>query len=87
MPRGGSVMVATYAASGGSFRADKPKLWSPGQFTDFGAGNFAFDLYPDGRGFAVLKAPGTEENASVTHVSLVLNCFEELQRRVPAGTK
>ena len=28
------IMVVTYTASGDSFRADKPQLWSPGQFTD-----------------------------------------------------
>ena len=30
------IMVVTYTASGDSFRADKPQLWSPGQFTDRG---------------------------------------------------
>ena len=30
------IMVVTYTASGDSFRADKPQLWSPGQFTDLG---------------------------------------------------
>ena len=32
------LMVVTYTASGDSFQADKPQLWSPGQFTDVGAG-------------------------------------------------
>ena len=31
------IMVVTYAASGDSFRADKPHGWSPGQFTDRGS--------------------------------------------------
>ncbi len=30
----GKTMVVTYTASGDSFRADKPQLWSPGQFAD-----------------------------------------------------
>ena len=54
------IMVVTYTASGDSFRADKPQLWSPGQFTT-SSGIGTFDLHPDGKRFAVLKAPGTEE--------------------------
>ena len=30
------LMVVNYTASGDSFQADKPQLWSPGQFTDRG---------------------------------------------------
>ncbi len=78
------IMVVTYTASGDSFHADKPQLWSPGQFTDRGA-NFNFDLHPDGKRFAVLKAAGTEQAAAVNNVSFIFNFFDELQRRVPSG--
>ena len=81
----GKTMVVTYTASGDTFRADKPQLWSPGQFADPGAGSYNFDLHPDGKRFAVLKAPGTEEAATVNKVIIVQNWFEELKRRVPAG--
>jgi len=79
------IMVATYTASGDSFRADKPRLWSLGQFTNFGGGISSFDLHPDGERFAVLKAPGTDETAAVNKVNIVLNWFDELKRRVPPG--
>jgi Tol biopolymer transport system component len=79
------IMVVTYTAPGDSFHADKPQLWSPSQFTDRGSGILNFDLHPDGKRFAVLKAPGTEQAAAVNKVSIVLNWFEELKRRVPAG--
>jgi len=79
------IMIATYSAAGDSFRADKPQLWSPGQFTGLGGGVGNFDLHPDGKRFAVLKAPGTEATAAVNKVNLVLNWFDELKRRVPAG--
>ena len=79
------IMVATYTAAGDSFRAGKPQLWSPGQFTDRGAATYNFDLHPDGKRFAVLKAPGTEQAAAVNKVNIVLNWFDELRRRVPAG--
>ena len=28
------IMVVSYTSSGDSFHAEKPRLWSPGQFTD-----------------------------------------------------
>jgi Tol biopolymer transport system component len=79
------IMVVTYTAFGDSFQADKPQLWSPGQFTERGAGNYNFDLHPDGKRFAVLKAPGTEQAAAVNHVSFILNFFDEIRRKVPPG--
>ncbi len=78
------IMVVTYTASGDSFHADKPQLWSPGQFTERGATR-NFDLHPDGKRFAVLKAPGTEQAAAMNKVSFVFNFFDELRRRVPTG--
>ena len=79
------IMVVTYTASGDSFRADKPQLWSPGQIGDVETGTYTFDLHPDGQRFAVLKAPGTEQTAAVNKVSFVFNFFDELRRRVPTG--
>jgi len=74
-------MVLTYAASGDSFRAEKPQLWSPGQFTNRG-----FDLHPDGKRFVVLKAPDSEQTAAVNKVSFIFNFFDELRRKVPPGS-
>ena len=79
------IMVVTYTVSGDSFHADKPQLWSPGQFTDRGPGNYNFDLHPDGKRFAVLKTPGTESAAAVNKVSFVLNFFDEISRKVQIG--
>jgi Tol biopolymer transport system component len=79
------IMVVTYAVSGDSFRADKPQLWSPGQFTDRGIYVYNFDLHPDGKRFAVLKTPGTDQNAAVNKVSFVFNFFDEISRKVPPG--
>ena len=80
------IMIVTYFVSGDSFRADKPQLWSPGQFTDRGNA-YNFDLHPDGKRFAVLKAPGTEQTASVNKVSFIFNFFDELRSKLPPGTK
>jgi eukaryotic-like serine/threonine-protein kinase len=78
------IMVTTYVASGGSFHGDKPRLWSPGQFTDVGH-PINFDLHPDGKRFAVLKAPATGETLPVNKVSFIFNFFDELRHKVPTG--
>jgi Tol biopolymer transport system component len=78
------IMVVTYTATGDSFHADKPQLWSPGQFTDRG-GTSPFDLHPDGKRLAVLKAPGTEQPPAVNKVSFVFNFFDEISRKLPPG--
>jgi eukaryotic-like serine/threonine-protein kinase len=72
------IMVATYTASGDSFRPDKPQLWSPGQFSErLGEGNF--DLSPDGKRVVVLKAPASESTAG--KVTFIFNFFDELRRK------
>jgi serine/threonine-protein kinase len=84
------IMVATYTASADSFRADKPQLWSPGQFTDLsylGGGIGNFDLHPDGKRFAVLKAPDTEEAPAVNRVNFILNFFDEIRSKFPPGSR
>ncbi len=79
------IMVVTYTASGDSFHAGKPQLWSPGQFTDRGA-TYNFDLHPDGKRFAVLKAPGSEQTAAVNKVNFIFNFFDGLRGKFPPGS-
>ena len=80
------VMASTYTASGDSFHADKPQLWSPGQLSStYGVVAYNFDPHPDGKRFAVLKAPGTGEVPKVDKVSFIFNFFDELRRKVPPG--
>ena len=77
------IMVATYSVSSGSFHADKPRLWSPGQFTDLGVYP-NFDMHPDGKRFAVLKAPGAEgQPVANNKVNFIFNFFEVLDRKFP----
>jgi serine/threonine-protein kinase len=79
------LMVAAYTASGDSFVAGKPQLWSPGQFVDLGPFYNSFALHPDGKRFAVLKAPGAGETATAHKVTFIFNFFDELRRKVPTG--
>ena len=74
------IMVVTYSVEGDSLRAGRPRLWSEGQFTHIGARNF--DLHPDGKRFAVLKAAENSEQTGPTQVTLVLNWFDEVRRRL-----
>jgi hypothetical protein len=47
-----------------------------------------FALAPDGKRFAVvLNADGTAHENTFTHLTVLLNFFDELRRRVPAGGK
>jgi serine/threonine protein kinase/Tol biopolymer transport system component len=76
------LMVASYKATGDSFDADKPRLWSTGQFTFRGpAPNY--DVHPDGKRVLVLKSPDNSSNAPITSVSFILNFFEELRHKLP----
>ena len=76
------IMVVDYTVNGDSFAPGKPRLWSEKQI--FYAGTPNLDLAPDGKRFAVLALPeaAPSEKGSV-HVTMLLNFFDELRRRVP----
>ena len=79
------IMVVSYTAKGASFVPDKPRLWSDHRiFNAFGSKNY--DLAPDGKRFAVLELPEREQKPE-THATILLNFFDEVRRRAPAGGK
>ena len=79
------IMVANYTESGNSFRADKPRVWSTGQFANHGAAT-DFSLHPDGKRFAVFKVPGSDTvPPAITNVNFIFNFFDELRSKVPTG--
>ena len=75
-------MVAPYTVEGDRFRAEKPRVWSPGLVPGRGFFGRTYDLHPDGERIAVLKASGEAD-----HVSLIVNFFDELRRIAPVGTR
>ena len=79
-----TLMVATYAVEGDSFRAQKPQQWSPGLVPARGVNNRAFDVHPDGQRVAVLKAAEQQAEEKRDHVTLIQNFFDELRRVAPA---
>jgi Tol biopolymer transport system component/predicted Ser/Thr protein kinase len=81
------IMAASYTAKADTFAADKPRLWSNTQIRE-PAGIWNLDLAPDGKRFAVFPRPeATGEQKGSVHVTVLLNFFDELRRRVPAGGK
>jgi Tol biopolymer transport system component len=88
------IMVAGYTENAGAFMAGKPRVWSRkvlyrGAWTTLLAfPTSMFDVAPDGKRIAVTLSPADMgEQRPVTHFTLLLNFFDELRRRAPAGGK
>ena len=73
-------MVVDYAVEGDAFVPGKPRLWT--QTPLFYIGVVNVDLAPDGKRFVVITAPGGAAKDSA-HVTVLLNFFDELKRRIP----
>jgi serine/threonine-protein kinase len=61
-----------------------PRLWSE---TRTAAGGYEqLDLAPDGKRFAVFPRPeAAPTGKGNVHVTMLLNFFDEVKRRIPAG--
>jgi serine/threonine-protein kinase len=79
------IWVASYAAQGDSFRAEKPRAWSPGRIP-WRAGSARFDAHPDGKRFAVVAA-AEETEVRRDKVVLITNFFDELRRIAPPAKR
>jgi serine/threonine-protein kinase len=85
--RDGRLMMVSYGVNGDTFTPGKPRLWST-QRISIVAGGLGMDLAPDGKHFAVLMAQQpSNELRSTGGVRLLLNFFDDLKQRVPAGGK
>jgi len=77
---GDQLMGVNYSVNGGSFVAEKPRVW----IEDLGGRDL--DLAPDGKRVAVLVPVDTPEAQRSAHeVTFLFNFFDELRRRVPVG--
>ncbi len=84
--RSGDKMMAVDIATQPSFSAGKPRVLFEGQYNRAAGVTPNYDVSPDGQRFLMIKPNETGE-ASPTQINVVLNWFEELKRRVPAGAK
>jgi serine/threonine-protein kinase len=75
------IMVVTYRANGDAFELGKSRLWAAKK------GLIWYDLAPDGKRFAIGQPVAIPEVKPDTHVTFLLNFFDELRRRVPVGGK
>jgi serine/threonine protein kinase/Tol biopolymer transport system component len=83
------IMEVGYSATGDSFAAEKPWMWSQKGLAFLG-GCYPYDLAPDGKRFAVVLNPGAagEPGRKPTDsVVVLLNFFDELRRKLPRGKK
>jgi serine/threonine-protein kinase len=86
---GRRLMVVDYTAQGDSFVAGTPHPWTDKPLLNLGSPPvYTYDVAPDGRRLAaVLYRDGTADEKPITHVTFLLNFFDELRRRFPAGGK
>ena len=79
------VMAVGYSAMGDSFLAGKPRVWSETHLFKV-SGMSVYDLAPDGKRLAAILA-SDQTGGEPTHLTFLLNFFDELRRRAPAGGK
>jgi len=76
------IRVVSYAAAGGSFHAEAPRLPQDSQFVPRILGT-SFDVHPDGERFALTKATGADISPKRTHITLIFNFLDELRKIAP----
>jgi WD40 repeat protein len=81
----GRVMAVAYSAKGDSFVAGKPRVWSETRLLN-ASGMPIYDLTPDGKRLAAILA-SDQTGGDPTHLTFLLNFFDELRQRAPAGGK
>jgi serine/threonine-protein kinase len=78
------IMVAGYSVKGDSFVSDKAREWSPTTILRISV-YWPLDLASDGKRFVVfpVAAYTQGEDNNTVHVTVLLNFFDELRRRLP----
>ena len=78
------IMAVSYTIKGNSFVAEKQRQWSPKALVNLVGSVRNFDLAPNGKRIAALMPADKAEDPGVaSHVTFMLNFFDELERRVP----
>jgi Tol biopolymer transport system component len=85
--RSGNKMMAVEVTTQPTFSAGKPRMLFEGQYlrNEWPQTGPIYDVSPNGQRFLMAKPSG--EALSARQVNVVLNWFEELKQKVPAGEK
>ena len=83
--RNGNKMMAVDVTTQGTFSAGKPRVLFEGRYVPTPRSFQDYDVSPDGQRFLMLKP--AEQAQSPEQINVVLNWFEELKQKVPAGKK
>jgi serine/threonine-protein kinase len=75
------VMAVSYSGKGDSFSAGKPRAWAETRLRAALGG--VYDLAPDGKRLAAMLADDANGEKPPTHLTFLLNFFDELRRRAP----
>ena len=78
------LMVASYEIKAGQFKVERARLWSEKQLFDTGV-LANYDVGSDGRIAALFPAENPQDRQSENHVTVTLNFFEEVRRRVSSS--
>ncbi len=81
------IKVAGYTSNEDVCSAGKPEEWFEKSLA-WSGGNYPYDLAPDGKRFVVVMNPGPGEEHGMKPtdgVLVLLNFFDELRHKVPAG--
>jgi predicted Ser/Thr protein kinase len=79
----GRIMATACTVNGASFASGKPRRQFDVELT--GSADYRhFDVSPDGKRFVALL-PGLAETQGSLHLTFLLNFFDDLRRKVPAG--
>jgi serine/threonine-protein kinase len=78
------IMSSSYSVTNDSFVPEKPQQWSSKPIVNSINSVKNFDLAPDGKRIAALMPAETPQTGGTqSHVTFLLNFFDELERRVP----
>jgi Tol biopolymer transport system component/predicted Ser/Thr protein kinase len=82
------VMAVSYtvghATGGDTFAAGKPRMWAESRLRNTGV-YYNYDLAPDGKRLAAFVADDANGEKPPTHLTFLLNFFDELRRKAPTG--
>jgi serine/threonine-protein kinase len=82
--RSGEKMMVAAVVSGQTFSAENPRMLFEGRFVPSRRGEAGYAVSSDGQRFVMVKR---EQPAALTQLNVVLDWFEDVRRRVPAGKR